>query len=175
MELVSNNLCIRKTSSCNRETQSSNPSRVQDTVPEVLPRLWTRTTEHKIKTYLVRRCIASTVQIASLNSLTFNLRRQTYGSERWKGKLVPVYVMKVYRRSRGIDPLRLNAGNRWIKCSNRSYPVVLFNIHKVFHPITTQHQYIINNTQLRPHVSILTNHLQANIYCKKVHWMWGLR
>ena len=90
MELVTNNLCIGKTSSRIRKTQSSNPSRVEDTEPEVLPRLWTRTTEHKIKSYPVRRCITSTVQIASLNSLTFNLCRQTYGSKIENGKLVPV-------------------------------------------------------------------------------------
>jgi hypothetical protein len=82
MELVSNNLCIGKTSSCNREIQSLNPSRVPDTVPEVLPRLWTRTNEHKLTSYLARRCIPSTVQIVSLNSLTLNLGRQTDGSKR---------------------------------------------------------------------------------------------
>jgi hypothetical protein len=30
--------------------------------------------------------------------------------------------------------------------SDRSHPVVLVNIHKVFYSVTTQHQYIVNNT-----------------------------
>ena len=45
---------------------------------------------------------------------------------------------------------------------------MLFKSHKVFHLVKTQHQYIVNNTQLRLRVSVLLKHIQANIYYMKV-------
>jgi len=53
----------------------------------------------------------------------------------------------------------------------KSHPVVLFGRHKVFHPVTTQPQYIVNNTQFWLHVSVSSNHPQANIYYMMVHSM----
>ena len=46
---------------------------------------------------------------------------------------------------------------------------MLFNIHKVGYSVKTQHKYIVTNTQLWLHVSVLPNHLQANVYYMKVH------
>jgi len=48
---------------------------------------------------------------------------------------------------------------------------VLFNIHKVYYSVTTQHQYIVNNTLFWLHVSVSSNHPQANIYYMKIHSM----
>ena len=49
---------------------------------------------------------------------------------------------------------------------------MLFNTHKVGYSVKTQHQYIVNNTQLWLHVSILRNHPQANIYYVKIYPMY---
>jgi hypothetical protein len=50
---------------------------------------------------------------------------------------------------------------------------VLFNIHKVVYSVTAQHQYIVNNTQFRLHVSVLPSHFRASIYYMKVHSMFA--
>jgi len=38
--------------------------------------------------------------------------------------------------------------------------------------LATTHQYIVNNIQLWLHVSVLPDHLQANVYYMEVHWMY---
>jgi len=45
-----------------------------------------------------------------------------------------------------------------------SHSVALFNVHKVFHSATAQHQCIVNNTEFWLQVSFSSNHPQANIY-----------
>jgi hypothetical protein len=50
-----------------------------------------------------------------------------------------------------------------------SNPVVLSNINKVIYSVLTKHQYIFNSTYFWPYLSVLANHLQANIYYMEVH------
>ena len=46
---------------------------------------------------------------------------------------------------KSIPHLQISAMQR-LFCGFDSHPVVLFSIHKVFYSVTTQHQYIVNNT-----------------------------
>jgi hypothetical protein len=43
---------------------------------------------------------------------------------------------------------------QFLYSSDRSHPVVFFNIHEVFYSVTTQHQYIVNNIEFWLHVSV---------------------
>jgi hypothetical protein len=48
--------------------------------------------------------------------------------------------------------------------------------HKVLYLVTTQHQYVVNNTRFWLHVSVSSNHPQATIcymkYIQCVHTLW---
>jgi hypothetical protein len=56
-------------------------------------------------------------------------------------------------------------------CNDIFWAIFTLVVHKVFYSVTTEHQYIVNNTQFWLHVSVSSKHPRASIYYMKVHSM----